>query len=69
MAELPKVAPDPYTSLNYDEGMEVIQKIKDKAADFIPHKCPKCGYIQELKHQEYCADCLENTAEKIRMVN
>ncbi len=65
MAERPEVPPDPYTSNNQEEALEMLQKLKDKAVDFVPRTCPVCGYKQELKHQEFCADCLEKSGTKI----
>jgi len=65
MADQPYVEPDPHTSLSHEEGIEALEKIKAKAVDFVPRKCPTCGYTQEMKHQEFCADCLEKTQQKI----
>ena len=69
MSKPQEVKPDPYTSKNYEEGMAALKKIKERAIDFTPKKCPTCGYIQELKHQIYCADCLEGTQQKIELVS
>lgn len=68
MADQKEVEPDPYTSRDHAEGLEVLAKLKAQAVDFVHKKCPTCGYEQEMKHQEFCADCIEKSGIKTVLI-
>lgn len=63
MAE--EVIPDPPTSKSLEEGLEFFKEFQGKVQDFEPKCCPECGYVQEIKSQEFCGDCLLEHDKKV----
>ena len=63
MAE--EVIPDPLTSKTLEEGMTAFKQFQGKAHEFVPKTCPECGYVQEIKDQQFCGNCLLESDKKV----